>query len=56
VIVPPVPADATRAVNDVTPVRLYGVNEIQSPFSMYPIALPPLADGLATTVVPCWPL
>ena len=32
--VPPTPAEATRAVNAVTPDRLYGVNEIQSPFSM----------------------
>src|SRR5688500_7391540 len=43
VMVPPGPADATRAVNDVTPPRLYGVNEIQSPLSIELTALPPVA-------------
>ena len=49
--VPPALADETRAVTPVTPVRLYGVNDSQSPFSMAPTQVPPaLGPGVTGDV------
>ena len=41
---PPAPAEATRAVSDLALLRTYGLKAIQSPLSMSPTVLPPLAD------------
>jgi hypothetical protein len=44
-IVPPAPAEDTRAENEVTSLSRYGVNEIQSPLLTSPTVLPPSAGA-----------
>ena len=51
-IVPPGPAEDTRAVNDVALPSAYGWKEIQSPLSMKPTVAPPSAAPWSASWMP----
>lgn len=51
-IVPPLPAEETRAVKREALSRLYGVKEIRSPSRISPTGLPTCADALSTICTP----